>query len=135
MTLTNFPNGLTVGEGDDLNEIIGGLLSGLGRINFDPQELTVSGAIDPNVTLVELNHASTIIAATRVAPVKGDVLVITNTSASGTTAHTVTLPSGVTWDGTNRVATLDAPNEALICYASSPTRYRVLVNVGSVAFS
>ena len=113
-------------------EFVGALA---GKVQLSAQELTVTGAIDPNVSLVTLNHISTVIAATRVAPQAGDVLVIINTSASGTAAHTVTLPTGVTWDGTNRVATLNAPDEALICIATSATRYRVLVNLGSVAFS
>lgn len=110
-----------------------GALAGI--IQLETQELTASGAINPNVSLVALNHASTVIAATRVAPKTGYAMIIINTSASGTAAHTVTLPDGVTWDGTNRVATLNAPDEALICIASSPTRYQVLVNAGGVTFS
>lgn len=104
-------------------------------IRLNPQELTATGAISTDATLVALNHIATAILATRVAPVTGDVLVVINTSASGTAAHTVTLPEGVTWDGTNRVATLNAPDEAIVAIATSATRYRVLVNVGSVAFS
>lgn len=100
------------------------------------QELTATGAIRPSRRgIVALNHASTVIAATLAAPQTGDEYIIIDTSASGTAAHTITLPSGVTWDGTNDVATLDAPNEMLHVIATSPTRFRVLVNVGSVAFS
>lgn len=100
------------------------------------QELTATGAIRPSRKgVIALNHASTIIAATLAAPVPGDEYYIIDTSASGSAAHTVTLPSGVTWNGTNRVATLDAPNEALHVVATSPTRFFVLENIGSVAFS
>ena len=100
------------------------------------QELTATGAIRPSRKgVIALNHASTIIAATLAAPVPGDEYYIIDTSASGTAAHTVTLPSGVTWNGTNRVATLDAPNEALHVVAISPTRFFILENIGSVAFS
>jgi len=100
------------------------------------QELTATGAIRPSRKgVIALNHASTIIAATLAAPVPGDEYYIIDTSASGSAAHTVTLPSGVTWDGTNRIATLNAPGEALHVVATSPTRFFILENIGSVAFS
>lgn len=106
-----------------------------GPIRQPVQGLTATGAITITSGLVTLAHNTVVIAATKAAPVAGDVLYIVNTSASGTAAHTVTLPSGVTWDGTNRVATLDAPGEALLAIAVSATRFFVVANVGSVAFS
>jgi len=96
------------------------------------QTLTASGAITLNSGLVELNHATVVIAATLDAPTAGDELFIVDSSASGTAAHTVTLPSGVTWDGTNRVATLNAPGEALHVIALSATRFYIVQNNGSV---
>lgn len=125
MGQTVFPNGVTA-------DVIGNLI---GEVNLPVQELTATGAITINSGIVRLNHASTIIAATLDAPTEGDFLLIVNTSASGTAAHTVTLPSGVTWDGTNDVATLNAPGEALLVFATSAARFFVAVNVGSVAFS
>lgn len=104
----------------------------MGRVT---QELTATGAITINSGLVLLNHATVVIAATLDAPVAGDELFIIDSSASGTAAHTVTLPGGVTWDGTNDVATLNAPGEALHVIALSATRFFVLENIGSVAFS
>lgn len=106
-----------------------------GEHRHDTQELTESGAITIDSGAVFLNHASTIIAATLDAPVAGDELYIINTSASGTAAHTVTLPSGVTWDGTNNTATLNAPDEALHVIAVSATRWYILENIGAVALS
>lgn len=100
------------------------------------QELTASGAIRPTRKgLVLLNHASTIIAATLAAPVPGDELFIVDSSATGTAAHTVTTPAGVTWDGTNNTATLNLLGEALHVIALSPTRWLILENIGSVALS
>ncbi len=100
------------------------------------QELTVTGAIRPSRKgVVGLNHASNIIAATLAAPVPGDEYFIIDTSATGTAAHTVTLPSGVTWDGTNRIATLNALGECLHVVAITPTRFLILENIGSVALS
>lgn len=107
----------------------------VGQHQHSVQTLTATGAITINSGLVMLAHNSTVIAATLDAPTAGDELYIVNNSASGTAAHTVTLPSGVTWDGTNDVATLDAPGEALHVIALSATRWLVLENIGSVAFS
>jgi hypothetical protein len=100
------------------------------------QELTASGAITLKNGLVLLNHATVAIAATLPAPTAiGQELIIVDSSASGTAAHTVTVPGAVTWDGTNDVATLNAPGEALHVIAISLTRWLVLENIGSVAFS
>lgn len=100
------------------------------------QILTVSGAITVGKHgLVQLNHATVVIAATLAAPTAGDDLVIADNSASGTAAHTVTLPAGVTFDGTNNTATLNAPGEALHLLALSATRWLILENIGSVALS
>jgi hypothetical protein len=99
------------------------------------QELTSSGAITINSGLVRLNHATVIIAATLDAPAIGDELFIIDTSASGTAAHTVTLAAGVTFDGTNNTATLNAPGEALHLIAISATRWFILENIGSVGLS
>lgn len=107
----------------------------VGQHRHSVQTLTATGAITLNSGVVVLAHNTTIIAATLDAPTAGDELVIINQSASGTAAHTVTLPSGVTWDGTNDVATLDAPDEALHVIAVSATRWYVLENIGTVAFS
>jgi hypothetical protein len=101
-----------------------------------PQTLTASGAITVgNHGVVQLNHATVVIAATLAAPQAGADLVIVDNSASGTAAHTVTLPAGVTWDGTNNTATLNAPGEALHVVALSATRWFILENIGSVALS
>lgn len=99
------------------------------------QELTVSGAISIHTGVVLLNHASTIIAATLPAPEAGDELFIIDSSASGTAAHTVTTAAGVTWDGTNNTATLNAPGEALHVVAISATRWFIMENISSVALS
>ena len=110
------------------------------RVNIQPGielpvvELTATGAAG-KVAALMLNHASTIIAATIDAPSTGHLLFISNTSASGTAAHTVTTPAGTTFDGTNNTATLNAPGEALVVIGVSSTAYRVLLNVGSVGLS
>jgi len=64
-------------------------------------------------------------------PQPGDELLIIG---KGSGAVTVTLPSGVTWDGTNRIATFGS-NKLLLVRAESTTRFRIIVNTGTVAFS
>jgi len=111
----------------------GALLTGPHR--HDVQELTATGAFTLGSGLALLNHATVVIAATLAAPVAGDELYIVDSSASGTAAHTVTTAAGVTWDGTNNTATLNAPGEALHVIALSATRWFILENIGSVALS
>jgi hypothetical protein len=101
-----------------------------------PQTLTASGAITVGTHgIVQLNHATVAIAATLAAPAAGADLLIVDNSSSGTAAHTVTLPAGVTWDGTNNTATLNAPGEALHVVALSATRWFIVDNIGSVGLS
>lgn len=100
------------------------------------QILTATGAITVGrYGQVQLNHATVVIAATLAAPTAGDDLLIVDNSASGTAAHTVTCAAGVTFDGTNNTATLNAPGEALHIQALSATRWLILENIGSVALS
>jgi hypothetical protein len=99
------------------------------------QELTESGAVTPGVNAIELNHASAAIEATiaDLADHQG-LLVIKDTSASGTAAHTVTASAG-TFDGTNDVVTLNASGECIALWIDSAGNGTVLENVGSVALS
>lgn len=95
-------------------------------------ELTATGAIPSGTRSVELNHATVVIAATyTVVPGR---LIIKDTSASGTAAHTVTLTGG-TFNGTNTIATLNARDEYLEVEFDSAGRGQVVANVGSVALS
>jgi len=100
------------------------------------QELTVSGAILDGVQSVELNStAAEIVAATLAdASAHQGLFVVKNTSASGTKAHTVTITTG-TWDGTNKVITLNAPKECIAVFFDSAGNGTLLENVGEVALS
>ncbi len=122
----------------DAGIVVDGVTIKDGRTNAGRrvQELTATGAITIGSGLVLLNHASVVIAATLAAPVAGDELFIVDSSASGTAAHTVTLANGVTFHGgSNTIATLNAPGEALHLIALSATVWFVLENIGSVALS
>ena len=99
------------------------------------QQLTASGAVTAGVQSVELSHATVAIAATIASAVNHPGLfVVKNTSASGTAAHTLTLTAG-TWNGTNNVATLNAPGECLVVYFDSTGKGVVLENIGVVGLS
>lgn len=99
------------------------------------QELTASGAVTAGIQSVELNHISVVIAATIAASTgHPGLFVVKDTSASGTAAHTLTLTAG-TFDGTNTIATLNAPNEALVVYFDSAGNGTIVENVGTVVLS
>ncbi len=99
------------------------------------QELTATGTVTSGVQSVELNHATVVVAATLAnAANHQGLFIVKDTSASGTAAHTLTLTAG-TFDGTNNVATLNAPNEALVVYFDSAGAGTIVENVGAVALS
>jgi hypothetical protein len=128
MALTNFPNGI--------ESAVGFTGPVVGEHRHSVQTLLASGAITINSGLVLLNHISVIIAATLDAPTAGDELFIIDVSPSGTAAHTVTLPAGVTFNAAgNNTATLNALDEMLHIVAASATRWHIVANVGAVALS
>jgi hypothetical protein len=99
------------------------------------QELTESGAVTPGVNAIELNHISTAIEATiaDLADHPG-MLVVKNTSASGTAAHTVTAAAG-TFDGTNDELTLNAGDECIVFWIDSAGNGTIIENVDEVALA
>jgi hypothetical protein len=98
------------------------------------QTLTASGAVAAATDILELNHATVVVAATMDVSEHQGLFIVRDTSASGTAAHTLTLTNG-TFDGTNTVATLNAPGEALVVLFGSDGRGQIIENTGSVALS
>jgi len=94
---------------------------------------TASGAIRAS-GLVILNNTSKIELTLEAPKGAGQLLCIVQIDA-GTAGHTVTVPSGVTWDGTNDVATFDAAGELLLLVSSSATRWHVIANPSTITFS
>ncbi len=94
--------------------------------------VTAPAAIPAGVNVIELNHATVAIEKTiaSLGDHKG-LMVIKNTSASGTAIHKITATTG-TWDGTKKVITLDAPKECLVVWIDSAGNGTVLANVGTV---
>lgn len=104
-------------------------------IRSNVQELTETGDVTPGVNAIELNHVDTVIEATiaDLADHQG-LLVIKNTSASGTATHTVTATNGK-FDGTNEILTLDASDECIILWIDSAGNGTIVENVDDVALS
>ncbi len=98
------------------------------------QELTASGAVAAATGILELNHASVVIAATMDPRDHVGLFTVRDTSASGTAAHTLTLSSG-TFNGTNTIATLNAPGESLTVFFDGNGRGTIIENTGSVGLS
>jgi len=99
------------------------------------QDITSTGdVIHDGSYIVNLNSATSL-AVTGPTPAVGDLLIIVMGGNSATLDHTVTLPSGVTWEGTNDVATFGDNGDMLMCYGYSTTRWQIIQNTGSVAFS
>lgn len=112
-----------------------GELNNAADVSARVQELLASGAVTAGIQSIELNHISTIIAATVAdATAMQGFVMVKNTSASGTAAHTVTLTGG-TWNGTATIVTLDAPNEAILVYIDSAGDGTIIENVGTVVLS
>jgi hypothetical protein len=96
---------------------------------------TAGGTVGAGISEVQLNHATVIAAATIAdASLHEGIFVVVNTSASGTAAHTLTLTLG-TFDGTNNVATLNAPAEMLVVIFDNAGNGRIIQNTGAVALS
>lgn len=127
---------LDVESGGEIDIESGGSLKfGAVAVTGGVQELTVSGAVTAGIQSVELNHASVVVAAT-IADLSNHqgFLMVKDTSASGTAAHTCTASAG-TWDGTNTVVTLNASNEAILVYIDSAGDGTIIENVGGVVLS
>lgn len=144
-----------ISNGDDLGMQVGDLVlvvdtaNGVSRLTTvaavtaggaadlagETQELTASGAVNPGAQIVELNHGSVVVAAT-IADFAAHpgIFILKNTSGGGTESHTLTLTAG-TFDGSNNVATTDAPAEQLIVFVDGDGNGTILQNTGSVGLS
>jgi len=131
---TKYANFSNVEVGNSVN--LNGKIKVNGQIqNSGNVDVTVSAAISENIQSVELNHATVAVVTTIAdAANHAGLFVVKNTSASGTAAHTLTLTAG-TFNGTNNVATLNAPDEALVVFFDSAGNGTVVANIGTVALS
>ena len=109
-------------------------VTALTLLTYDVEAVTASGAVTIKLRqLITLNSGSVIAATISNAPAAGYELEVYKIG-SGATTHTLQLPSGVTWDGTNRTANFNADGDNLRAIAISATRFLVTYN-NSVTFS
>lgn len=117
---------------DDNNKVL------LGTIQVsDVQTSTATGTVTQRrvQTLVLNNNAADIVITLDGTVAAGNYLEILALDTFGAgSGHTVKLPAGVTYDGTNNTATFDADLEKLYCRAITATRFFV-DNPDSVAFT
>lgn len=93
---------------------------------------TSAGAIVTS-GFVGLANTAADMAMTLAAPTAGSLLVIADTSASGT--KSLTVKSEGTFDGSNNTLTFDAPSEAVVLFAITTARWVILENIGTVGLS
>ena len=116
----------------NLNENISTLFE---AVTPSVQRLVATGAVTAGVKVLELNHATVAIAATMASAVNHPgFFAVVNTSASGTAAHTLTITTG-SFNGTNKVVTLNAPSEAALIYFDAAGRGTVVGIWGTAVFS
>lgn len=100
----------------------------------DVDAVIASGSITINARqLITLNLGTAIALTVSNAPEAGWEIEIYRLGSGGVT-HTVQLPSGVTWDGTNRTANFNGDADRIRAKAISATRFLVLEN-DSVTFT
>ena len=100
--------------------------------NIEGNATVVNGTIADGESFITLGQTES--ATILYTPAVGQFFCITQTGASTTTA-TVLLPSGLTWNGTNRGATFNAAAETLFGFRASSSRVIIVENVGTVGFS
>lgn len=99
-----------------------------------PKTYTADKALRPSGTCL-LNRTSTGLTMTLEAPKAAGQLLIISQVDGGTAGHTVTCASGVTFNGTNTIATFNAQYETLVLVSLSTTRWLIVLNNGSVGLS
>lgn len=106
-----------------------------GAVTLDSKTFTAddTDVSDETASLWILNGLSANVQLAECTPALGKLLIITCIDSTNTTD--VDCVSGATFDGTNATATFDAADDTLVLMGLSATRWLVLVNVGSVAFS
>lgn len=100
----------------------------------DVDAIIASGSLAINAKqFITLNLGTAIALTITNAPKAGWEIEIYRLGSGGVT-HTVQLPSGVTWDGTNRTANFNGDADRIRAKAISATRFLVLEN-DSVTFT
>lgn len=87
-----------------------------------------------NQSFVQINRASNATCTITYTPIVGQFFVISQVDSHVATA-TVDLPTGWTWNGSNKSATFNAQSESIVGFCPRSTRVIILENLGSVGFA
>lgn len=101
-------------------------------ISFTPMLITAAKTVTDE-SFLQLNSINATMTVDYT-PAVGQFFVVTQTGTN-TDVSTVLLPTGLTWNGTNRGATFNAAAETLVGFRASATRIVILENLGTVGFS
>lgn len=85
-------------------------------------------------SFIEINRATNATATITYTPSVGQWFVISQNDVH-TAVATVSLPTGWTWNGSNKSATFNARFETLFGFCPASTRVIIMENVGSVGFA
>ena len=102
-------------------------------IRFEPVVVTGNGTV-VDETFIQIDLATNATAVVNLTPRVGQLFFISQTG-NETAATSIKLPTGVTWNGSNRSATFDAAAETLVGFCPSATRCVVVENIGTVGFA
>ena len=109
-------------------------MNAVADVSYRTHTLTASGTVNSYARLIELDKDAGAITAALAAAPAGELIHVVDTSDSGTAAHTLTLSAG-TFNGTNTIATFNAPAEAITVWFDSESDGTIINNAGSVALS
>ena len=117
---------------DTVNQFrVNGFLEIGGNMSLPVQAFIATGTPLAGVGtgVITFAHNTTPILLTIPAPKDtGQLLILRDNSAGGTAAHVMTAASGTTFNGSNDVATFNAPGEQLILISISTTEWMILLN-------
>ena len=102
--------------------------------NFDVVEVSVDGVLATSGIALVTTGASVDVAMTLGAPTKGTQVRV-KLVVDGTKNLVITTGSGITFDGTHTIATLDTVLDELVMGYKSATEWIIVENIGAVALS
>ena len=98
-----------------------------------PYTVTANSTV-ADVSYLKINRATNATATITFTPAVGQFFVVSQADAHVATA-TISLPTGWTWNGTNKSATFNAAAETLVGFVPYSTRVIIVENIGSVGFA
>ena len=102
-------------------------------LTLAPFTVTANSTV-ADVSYLKINRATNATATITFTPAVGQLFAITQADAHIATA-TVSLPTGWTWNGTNKSTTFNAAAETIIGFCPYANRVIIVENIGSVGFA